>query len=221
MTRTGTPSASDDLAARAIGLVEADPPRARRIAEVAVGAARSTGDPAATSRALRALGLATWELGDVAAAAGVLRQAVAAGCQDGPVGELRAAEARRTLCWVLSDLGDTRGALREAALAAAHFRGRELAILLTQRAWVLQRAGRYDEALADYRRARALLRRERSRPARGAPAGQPQPALRAAGPAGRGRGRPAPGRAPVRRAGPGGGGGQDPPQPRVRGRPPR
>ena len=162
MTRTGTPSASDDLAARAIGLVEADPPRARRIAEEAVGAARSTGDPAATSRALRALGLATWELGDVAAAAGVLRQAVAAGRQDGPVGELRAAEARRTLCWVLSDLGDTRGALREAALAAAHFRGRELAILLTQRAWVLQRAGRYDEALADYRRARALLRRERS-----------------------------------------------------------
>ena len=132
------------------------------MAEAALAAARAAGEPADASLALRAIGLVAWELGDVAAAAGLLRRAVEVGLSDGAAGERRAAEARRTLCWVLSDLGDTRAALREAALAAPHFGGRDRAVLLTQRAWVLQRAGRLEDALADYRRAAALLRRDPS-----------------------------------------------------------
>jgi CHAT domain/Tetratricopeptide repeat len=156
------PDPKPDLAASAIRLVEADPRTALTLAKVALAAAGRAGDSAGASVALRAKALATWELGDVVAAAALLRKAVEAGERDGPEGAQRAAEARRTLCWVLSDLGDIAGALHEAELAAPHLHGVEFAILLIQRAWVLQRAGRLEEALADYRGARVLLRREPS-----------------------------------------------------------
>src|SRR5262249_53251330 len=122
---------------------------------------------------------------------------------------------------VLSDLGDTAGALREAELAAPHLHGVEFAILLIQRAWVFQRAGRLEEALADYRGARLILRREPSalhearlfsnRSLLFIQQGPPRPR------------RPRPGARPppVRGPRPGRGGRKPHPNPGVRGRPPR
>lgn len=71
----------------------------------------------------------------------------------------RAAEARLSLVVVLADRGDFRGALAAADAAARDLSGVDLGYLHSQRAIVLSRAGRHDEALSMFARALPLLHR--------------------------------------------------------------
>lgn len=148
-------------AAQAIELVQADPRRAARVASTALEQARSARDPAATSTAERALGLAARELGDVPAAVSHLKRAVRI-AERASLSQ-RAAEARMSLCSVLAYRGDTAGALRQADLAAAVLRGADAARVEMQRAHVLQLLGRLDEALEGYGKALRWFRRRTDR----------------------------------------------------------
>jgi tetratricopeptide (TPR) repeat protein len=154
------PTAADE-AQHALQLVLAQPRRARVLATTAREHALSAGDAAAVSVAERALGLAAKELKDLASAATHLRRAVRVA--ERAAAEDRAAEARMSLSLVLAYTGNTRGALREANRAAEVLTGEEAARLQMQRALILQRLGRPDEALDGYRRALALFRRSGDR----------------------------------------------------------
>ena len=151
----------DDLAGllgaaeHAVNLASADPRRARVEAE---GVLLSARDPETRAVAHRALGLAHRELGDVDAAARHLRHAVRH-AEDSRL-ERRAGEARMSLVAVLADRGDLAAALAEADAAAPALHGGDAARLLAQRALVLGRAGRLDEALSSYREALRQIRQE-------------------------------------------------------------
>lgn len=146
-------------ATRALDLVGSDPRLALEQAERAAVDARRDGDGAAASTAHRAAGLALRELGDLTAAEARLRRAVrvAVGA-GGPVAQV-AAEARMSLAFILLDRGRLRAALRQADAAASGLHGLHAARLTSQRALILQRAGRLDQALAAYAQALPLLRR--------------------------------------------------------------
>lgn len=105
----------------------------------------------------RALGLAARELSDITTALSHLRRAVAVAVEHEL--EHEAAEARVTLSFTLAIAGNNRGALREVAAAATSVNGPEAAQLETQRALILQRLGRHEDALEGYRRALPVLRR--------------------------------------------------------------
>jgi hypothetical protein len=151
------PTASDE-AAEAVRLVLAEPRAARDLAAAALERAEAEGDAAAASTAERALGLAAKELRDSDAALGHFRRAIAIAERASLAG--RAGEARMSLSLVLAYRGDTRGALREADLAARVLRGHDAARLEMQRALILQRLGRLDEALEGYKRALRVFRRK-------------------------------------------------------------
>ena len=138
-------------------LATSEPVRARRLADDVLAAARRAGDARAVSMAWQALGLAARELGDVRAAVSHLRAAVAAAERAGLA--TRAAEARVSLAPTLQYAGRPADALREADRAAEVLRGPALARLQMQRAGILQRMGRLDEALALLRPAAAAFRR--------------------------------------------------------------
>ena len=108
-------------------------------------------DLEAMTVAERALGLAARELGDVTAAETYLRRSVVTAMQGG-LGQ-REGEARMTLASVLALTGLTQGALEQADRAAVLLVGPDAARLQVQRALILQRLGRHDEALEDYREA--------------------------------------------------------------------
>ena len=143
--------------AEALRLIQIDPHRARQLASVGLERAQRDGDDAAASVALRVLGFAARQLGDVGTSVAHLREAIR-------VAELgsfskQAAEARLTLSVTLALQGDMRGALKEVDLAARELRGLDAAALQMQRAVVLGLFGRGDEALDGYRRALAAFRR--------------------------------------------------------------
>jgi CHAT domain-containing protein len=148
-------------AERALELVMAEPHLARDLATDALVRAREIGDSEAASVAERALGLAARELHDIAGAVEHLRAAVRIAGRAGL--SLRAAQARMSLCLALAYRGDTRAALREADRAAPDLRGPDAARLMMQRALILQRLGRLDEALEGYKRALAGFRRSNDR----------------------------------------------------------
>jgi CHAT domain-containing protein/tetratricopeptide (TPR) repeat protein len=108
----------------------------------------------------RALGLAAMATGEPSKAARHLRAAVAL-AERGDLA-VRAAEARMSLAYVLAAQGDTRGALAEADRAAPALHGLSAALLSEQRAIILWRLGRFDEALDAYRLALATLQGERT-----------------------------------------------------------
>lgn len=139
----------------------ADPHQAVRVAEEALEQARAEDDGAGAAVALRALGLAAHALHDAAAADDYLDQAIACAGQAG----LRVieAEARMSHSLVLDDLGQPAAALREIERACARLSGLRLARATMQRALVLRRVGRDNEALAGYQRALATFRREGDR----------------------------------------------------------
>lgn len=138
-------------AARA--LVNAAPEQARDRAHALLA---SLTDPEARSVAERAYALAVKELGQTGPAALHLRRAVR--IAERASLPTRAAEARASLVVVLAERGHTTAALREAELAAPALRGAAAGRLLIQRAVVLQRMGRLDDALRGYREALPLLR---------------------------------------------------------------
>ena len=120
-------------------------------------AARRGGDWAASSVALRALGVAAMQVGDLAAAVRDLRAAVAAGQRAGDV-EL-AGQARMSLAFALVQRGRTADAFSQIDLAVDQLDGLPGARARVQRAGLLQEVGRLDEALEEYRAALPVLRR--------------------------------------------------------------
>jgi tetratricopeptide (TPR) repeat protein len=154
-------STASEKAAEALRLVLAHPRQARSVATAALERAGDEGDAAAASMAERALGLAAKEFKDLTSATAHLRRAVQIAERSAVDG--RAAEARMSLSLVLAYTGDTVAALREADLAAEVLTGGEAARLQMQRALILQRLGRSDEALDGYRSALAVFRRNGDR----------------------------------------------------------
>ncbi len=142
-----------DRAEEAVRLASADARAARRLADEALGA----DEPEARSVAHRAVGLAAVELGDADAAVAALRQAVSIADAAGLAA--RAGEARMSLTWALTLQGSPSEALAEADLAEPLLEGTARARLQMQRAMVLHKMGRLEEALDGYRRPLASFRR--------------------------------------------------------------
>ncbi|WP_048554764.1 tetratricopeptide repeat protein, partial [Nostocoides japonicum] len=148
-------------AQEALDLVGVDPRRALDVAEALGTAARSRRDVASASAADRAAGLALRETGRLVEAERRLRRAAVGA---GRTGAAQAeAEARMSLAFLLLERGKARSALHEADRAAGALHGVAAARLESQRALVLQRTGRLAEALAAYRRALRVLRRDGDR----------------------------------------------------------
>lgn len=147
----------DDLAAAALAEATNDPGSGRRLATEALRQARQVRARSAASVASRALGLALLGLRDVPGAVRALRAAVryAALADD----RQRVGEARMSLAAALGVRGRPANAIREIELALTDLTGQFAARAMVQRAAVLQDLGRYDEALADLRRALPVLHR--------------------------------------------------------------
>jgi tetratricopeptide (TPR) repeat protein len=143
-----------EIADDAVRLASADARAARRLAGEALAAAS---DSETRSTAERALGLAAVELGDAPAAIGHYRHAIAIAESAGLT--RRAAEARMSLALALTLTGASAEALAEADRAEPDLEGQARARLQGQRAVILQKLGRLDEALEGYRRPLAAFRR--------------------------------------------------------------
>src|SRR5260221_4044776 len=148
-------------AEEAVRLAQTEPRRARKAAIAVLARAGQERDGEAATVAERALGIAARVLSDLDGARSHLRCAIRLAEAGG--WRRREAQARMTLALVLSYQGSNAAALREAELAARHLRGPEAAQLRMQRALVLQRMGRLQQALADYRAALRTTRRCGSR----------------------------------------------------------
>ena len=135
------------VAEEAVRLASADARTARRSAASVLA---ETADVEARSVAERALGLAAVELGDVAAAVEHLERARALAVGGGLTA--RAGEADMSLALALTLVGDTTSALAALDRAEPALDGHLRARVGGQRALVLQKLGRLDEALAGYRR---------------------------------------------------------------------
>ena len=126
----------------------ADPLHASKTAGQALERALERRDRPAQASAERVLGLAAHALHDAAAAAAHLRRAIGTAQRCGePVLE---AEARMSYALVLDDLGRPAAALREIDRACLSLTGLRLARAGMQRALILRRVGRDDDALAGY-----------------------------------------------------------------------
>ena len=144
-----------DQAASAVRLVLSTPGPARQLALEAARLAEDEGDLSAASTAERALGLVAMQLEHFDAAAVHLHRAVALGAGDAQA----AAQARMNLAYVLSRQGRTAQALQQIELAAPVLRGLPAAWLAMYEALVLKGLGRWEAALAAYRRALPVFRR--------------------------------------------------------------
>ncbi|MGH9155310.1 MAG: CHAT domain-containing protein [Acidimicrobiales bacterium] len=141
----------------ALRLAPTEPQRARRMVEAVLGSRTAPADVGVMVDAERALGLAARALSDLQGAAAHLERAVALATGAGLA--VPAAEARRNLVWALLSAGRTDDALAQIDLAVPVLQGRAAAQLVAQRANILLRLGRHDEALRGYRRALAGFRR--------------------------------------------------------------
>lgn len=137
--------------------VMADPWRVRGQAERLLVAARRAGDGTARVVAYRVLGLAARECHEPAAAVGHLRRSVALAVRHRL--PRRAAECRMSLALALDDLGRPAAAIREIDRAVAGLTGVGRARATMQRAIILRRIGREEEALRAYDQALVAFRR--------------------------------------------------------------
>jgi tetratricopeptide (TPR) repeat protein len=145
-------------AEKAAELVQTDPRGAAALARTVLQEPRSSEE--ARSVAERALGMADRDLGRLRSAIEHLEAAVAHGQAAGsPALE---ANARSTLAMLCTQAGDPRRALRQANLAAA-LPGGDTARLRNNRALMLQRLGRDDEALLDFAQGLVLAHRHDDR----------------------------------------------------------
>ncbi|MET7418576.1 CHAT domain-containing protein [Dactylosporangium sp. NPDC005555] len=149
------------LATRAVEAVAADPGEARTLAVAALAATRRDKDPDATSVAHRALGLAARSADDAQSAARHLRAALRVAQRHDRM--TLAAEARMSLALVLDDLGRPAAAAREIDVALRSLRGLRRGRAVMQRALILRRLGHDEEAMAGYRSALRVFRREGDR----------------------------------------------------------
>jgi tetratricopeptide (TPR) repeat protein len=156
VTRTAEPEPSQ-LQRRAEAVyaqVWVAPDRAKIAAQGVIDDA--TADPTAQVMAMRALALAVRQSAGPTVSIQVLRHAVRIG-ERHRLGKCLA-EARMTYAALLADIGKMPAALAECERAAAGLRGRDAGPVLAQRALILARAGRSEEALADFAKALPLLR---------------------------------------------------------------
>jgi tetratricopeptide (TPR) repeat protein len=133
------------------------PHRARGIAQQARKLARSNDDQLTIVIAERALGLAARELNNLTAARRHLRRSIKIAEVAGLTRE--AATTKGRLAYVVSLGGDTESALVRLDTPMSEITGVTRAQLRVQRALVLQRAGRIEEALEQYRLAIPPLQR--------------------------------------------------------------
>src|SRR6185437_9542074 len=148
---------TEDLAREALGLVEVDPRRAAVLAAQAMTGAHQAHEKAAESVAARAQGLAAFYLEDLDASVAFLRIAIRLGRQARST--QLAAEARMTLAFVLMWRGRSATAIRMIDSAVGVLHGVNRARAHVQRGAILQQAGRFDEALVDYRTGLPVLRK--------------------------------------------------------------
>lgn len=148
---------ADDLARSALQDATVAPRRAQAKAIDALRSARASKDFATASVASRAFGVAGLQLRDVVGAVRALR----ASARYAELADQRTlvGEARMSLAAALVVRGRPAAAMREIGLALDDLKGLAAARGLVQRAAVLQDLGRFDEALADVRRALPTLRR--------------------------------------------------------------
>ncbi len=144
-------------AAEAERLSGSAPHQAKEIAQQLRRAARKNGDQITLVILERALGLAERELNDLAAAKRHLRRSIKVAEDAGLLTE--AANTKGRLAYVISLAGDTESALAGLDPPIQETSGVTRAQMQMQRALVLQRAGRIDEALAQYRLAIPPLKR--------------------------------------------------------------
>ena len=147
------------VALRLVDSVLEHPQRAREDAERLVG--RGDLDTETKAVAWWALGLASRQLSDLAAAEGALRQGLETATSAGL--ERRVGQIRSSLALVLLYMGDTQSALDEAERAVGGLKGADLARNEMQIGLILQRLGRLDQALVRYRSALEGLRRSSDR----------------------------------------------------------
>lgn len=143
----------EDLSARgdaeaAVACAPSDPTQALALASGALAVAAGR-DPLTEVLARRALGIAERRLGRLVAARAHLDRAVGLADRLG-LGRLGAL-ARSSRALLHLDSGGLEAALADLEQARPQLEGEDAAELSTHRALVLQRLGRYDEALADYR----------------------------------------------------------------------
>jgi tetratricopeptide (TPR) repeat protein len=149
--------APSDLRSRADAarlLVAVSPLRALDAADAVL--ARSQQDHSATVTALRARALALRMLSQVSAGHAAAERAVRLADRHGL--DREGAEARLTYATMLLEKGRFEAALAECGRALVVLKGRDAGPGYAQRALVLSRAGRAEEALLDYQRALPLLR---------------------------------------------------------------
>jgi CHAT domain-containing protein len=149
--------AASDLRSRADAarlLVTVSPTRALAAADGVLSASQH--DLPATVTALRARALALRMLSQVSAGHAAAERAVRLADRHGLYRE--GAEARLTYATLLLERGRLDAALTECGRALAVMKGRAAGPAYAQRALVLSRAGRAEEALLDYQRALPLLR---------------------------------------------------------------
>ncbi|WP_043614484.1 CHAT domain-containing protein [Nonomuraea candida] len=150
---TGDPRQLVRAAEAALARALVAPDDAIRVGRAILDAARRAGCFEAEAMALRALGLAARELGDLDSAEEHLRAAIAV--RQAPAE--RIAQARLSLVTVRTERGHPLQALRVAALAWAYLSPLDRAKLDTQRAVALARLGRHQEAVASSDRALRTL----------------------------------------------------------------
>ncbi|MGL5858632.1 MAG: CHAT domain-containing protein [Angustibacter sp.] len=146
-----SPGTARGWADRALELVGVNPAEAREAAERALRLAHVARDRTARCRAYRALGLAARMSGDLKGARDELRRAVRSATAAEDASD--ATEARMALAQVLVDLGATGEALRQISAAARAVEGVARYRVQARRAYLLQRCGRWQEALEEYRTA--------------------------------------------------------------------
>src|SRR4029453_17436200 len=155
--RIAVPGSAVSTAERAIELSGTDPRQARATATEALRKARAERDHAAASMAERALALAARQSYEMDMALGHLRRAVRIAERGGL--PLHAAQARVQLSGVHAVRGEFPAPLPEAHRPTPLLRGRDLALLQAQRAFILQMQGRLAEALEGYQRVLPAFRR--------------------------------------------------------------
>lgn len=154
MERTVTNIAPVDVEA-AIELAPTEPERAQALLDQFPPGGQV--GPEIASMIERALGLIvmTRAQGDTSVAARHFNTAIAIAEQGGF--RRRAGQARMSLAFLLFLLGDTEAALATTAAAELDLDGMDEARLVAQRALILSRIGRYEEALQDFGRALPVL----------------------------------------------------------------
>jgi tetratricopeptide (TPR) repeat protein len=136
------------------GQVSVAPARAEAAARRLIE--ESASDPTAQVMAMRALALSVRQLTGPSQSITILRDAIRIG-ERHRLGRCLA-EARMTYAGLLADTGRIPAALAECDRAAAVLKGKDAGPLLAQRALILARAGRSEEAMSNFGRALPLLR---------------------------------------------------------------